>query len=139
MTSVISPEQAKKLGLDEGQDYSAGVLVGGGDKRTYSVGLHGADGATLRITARRRGDGTVVTRATHTTRGADGKRKNASGATETHASMDDAKSAVARLAREAEKLGWFKKGGAFRAKADAFDAKHLPSPADARAPKGSKK
>jgi hypothetical protein len=97
--------------------------------RTFSVGFHGADGATLRITATARRDGTATTRAAHTTR--DGKRKAVTyGATEKHADMEAARAAVRLLAAEAAKRGWSRQGGGgFKAKPDAFDAGHLPAAA----------
>jgi hypothetical protein len=97
--------------------------------RSYSTLLHGADGATLRIMALRRADGSAITFAIHGVK--DGKkRKNTRGASETHPNLDRAKVAMEKLAATAIKAGWVKKerAGGFARKPDAFDAAHLPAP-----------
>jgi hypothetical protein len=97
--------------------------------RSYSTLLHGADGATLRIMALRRSDGSAITFAVHGVK--DGKkRKNTRGASETHPSLDRAKVAMEKLAATAVKAGWVKKerAGGFARKPDAFTATSLPAP-----------
>jgi hypothetical protein len=96
--------------------------------RSFSTTLHGADGATLRIMALKRADGSAITFAVHTVK--DGKkRKNTRGATEQHPSLDKAKVAMEKLAATALKAGWVKKerAGGFARKPDAFTSSSLPA------------
>jgi hypothetical protein len=105
-------------------------------KRFFSVGLHGADGSTMRVTAALRKDGSATTYATHTVQGAGGKRQSKRGATERHEDMAHARTAVEKLAASAVKLGWQRRASGFKARPDAFDAAHLPAPgAQAKASK----
>jgi hypothetical protein len=109
--------------------------------KTYSVTLHGTEGATLRITATFRRDGTGVTWAAHTTKAANGKRHSERGATQQHATADAARAAVDKLAEESVKRGWVRKTaqGGFRAKPDAFDVNSLPAPGPRSASTSKKK
>jgi hypothetical protein len=101
------------------------------EKRSFSVGLTGADGAALRVVAAARKDGTAVTFAVHSTGPkVKGQRKNVRGATKQHASLDLARAAVERLVAAAIKGGWTRPTAAvgFKAREDAFDESSLPSP-----------
>lgn len=106
-------------------------------RRFHSVGLRGDGGQLMRITAEAKKDGSAVTYVTVTT---PGKKGAAKGASERHADLDKARARMERLAADAAKLGWTRKAssGGFKARPDAFDAAHLPSPAGA-APKATKK
>lgn len=108
-------------------------------RRTFSVNLQAADGATLRITMKLKKDGTATTHAVHTVR--DGKKKKSTrGATEQWANLDQAKVAADKLTAAALKIGWVRKErtAGFVAKPDAFTATSLP-PATQEPPKTSKK
>lgn len=105
--------------------------------RSQSVALRSPDGAILRFTAiYHRRDGGAVTYAVHSTapEGKSKKRTNTRGATETHANVAAAKTAIEKLVAQAVKLGWQRKERAsgFRARPDAFDAAHLPAVKTAR-------
>ncbi len=81
-----------------------------------------AHGATMLLAAVRRPDGTAVTSVT--TRNAD---KHATrGMTETHANLDAARTHLAKLAQQAEKLGWKRGARVGATKPDAFST--LPAP-----------
>jgi hypothetical protein len=99
--------------------------------RSFSISLVAVDGGSmLRMTAILKKDGSAITFVVHTTKATNGKLQNTRGATEKHATLDAARTAIDKLVLDAVKLGWsMRKGrGGFKAKPDAFDAKHLPAP-----------
>ncbi len=75
-----------------------------------------ANGSTLLLLAVLKADGAAVT--TVTTR--DAEKHTARGMTETHTSMEAAKSHLAALAEKAEKLGWKRGVRSVSLKPDAF-------------------
>ena len=75
-----------------------------------------ANGSTLMLVATVKADGAVVTAVT--TRDAD--KKLSKGMTETHADMGAARTHLATLAAQAEKLGWKRGVRAVAVKPDAF-------------------
>ena len=93
--------------------------------KTASITLK-ASGATMRIVALRRRDGTAVTFVATT----DADKKTSRGMTEQHPDMATATTALAALAAKAQKLGWEKRSFGFKAKPDAFSA--LPAAPKAR-------
>lgn len=79
-----------------------------------------ANGSTLQLVAERKADGSARTYVLTT----DANKKTARGMTESHASFDAAKAAIATSAAKAEKLGWSRRvaGRKFVARPDAFTA-----------------
>jgi hypothetical protein len=120
---------------------ATGIVKSAKAPRSFSVSLHDAAGAMMRITAIRRADGSAVTYAVHTTKAADGKRHNDRGVTEKHASMELAKVAVEKLSAAFVKLNWVRKVAVrgYTAKPDAFDISHLPTAAVAAPPSAAVK
>lgn len=96
-------------------------------RRSFSVALRDAGGTVLRVVAVRRKDGTATTFAVHAVKKGDNRR----GATQQHATVDEARAAVERLVTEAVKLGWTRsqRVGGFEPRPDAFDVTSLPKPA----------
>ena len=97
-------------------------------RKSFTVNLRGTqEGAQLRLTLKHKKDGSAVTYAVHSTKEGN-KRKNVRGATEVHATVEDARAAHEKLIAQALKLGWTRKaGGGFKAKPDSFDARSLPA------------
>jgi hypothetical protein len=111
----------------------AAAAVAAKPARSFSVTLHGADGAILRLMAVRKSDGSATTYALHVTKDAKGKRHSQRGASEQHASFDRAKAALTKLATAAASRGW-KRGerrGGFVPRPDSFSVANLPAAAAA--------
>jgi hypothetical protein len=107
--------------------------------KSFSISLHSADGAVLRITAIRRqlGAATYVVKTTNV----NGKRKNERGMTTAFPSLDQAKTAVTKLAADAIKMGWQQRiaRGGFKARPDAFTTLPAPSAAPTTPAKTNRK
>src|SRR5262245_60877510 len=76
------------------------------DAKTASVTLTAGD-SIMRILATRHGDGSASTFVTTT----DGSKKTTRGMTEEHTSMAAARTAMSRLVKDAEGLGWRRRAG----------------------------
>lgn len=98
--------------------------------RTQTVTLTAPSGERLHVQAKlNKKTGAITSAVVHSSaKNGDGKRTHARGATTTHATMDLAAQAVFALVTQATKLGWVKTQPMARAKADAFDANHIPAP-----------
>jgi hypothetical protein len=102
--------------------------------KSYGVSLTDGAGSQLRIVALARKDGSAQSFVTHVERDKDGKVKASNrGATTQHASMDEAKAHVDKLAKKATSAGWQarKMSGVGRAKPDTFGVNELPAPKSA--------
>lgn len=125
MATAAQAAQAANKGADAG----AAPTKAKRERRSWSVGLDGSDGGSLRVVARLRRDGTAQSFVVHTTK--DGKKKrHARGATENHATIDAALARQEKLVVDAAKLGWkvHERAGGFARKPDAFAAANLPRP-----------
>jgi hypothetical protein len=99
--------------------------------RSVNVNLRDGHGSRLKISVKAKKDGTATTFAVHSTKGGAGKKwVNVRGATEHHAGVEAARVEFEKLVATALKAGWVRRerSGGFKAKPDAFDASHLPSP-----------
>jgi len=99
-------------------------------KKSWNVALNGATGESVRISAKKRSDGTAVTFVVRTIKV--GKKKtNERGLTEPHPTLEAALAKQKQLVAAAQKMGWTiretKQG--FERKPDAFTA--LPAPTKA--------
>jgi len=99
-------------------------------KKSWNVNLTGATGESLRVVAKKKGDGTAVTFAVRTIK-AGKKKTNERGLTEPHPTLETALAKQKQLVAAAQKMGWTiretKQG--FERKPDAFTA--LPAPTKA--------
>lgn len=105
------------------------------EPKSFGVSLTADGGAVMRITALRRKNGSASTFVTvyDGKKDAKGKKTGQRGATQAHASMSAARTAVDSLVAQATSKGWStrRSGGGFKSRADAFDPKNLPAPAKA--------
>jgi hypothetical protein len=108
-------------------------------KKTFNRTLRGADGATFKVVAESRKNGTYRVFAVHTTRNAEGAPVNKPGASSDHPNEGAATKAVEALVAKAVELGWQARTAGFGTrKPDAFTAEALPKPGKAAAPAAPK-
>lgn len=97
--------------------------------KSYGVSLTDGAGSQLRIVAVRKSDGSAQSFVTHVERDKEGKVKSSTkGGTTPHASMDEARTHVDKVAKQATQGGWTaRKSSIARSKPDAFSLKELPA------------